>query len=93
MSFQWDERKAKANLKKHGVSFDEAKTVFDDPRVDFCADLEHSDAEDRFIALGMSMRERILVVCHCYRGDVVRIFSARKARLSEVERYHGAYYG
>jgi uncharacterized DUF497 family protein len=83
MRFTWDPRKAKANLRKHGVSFDEASTAFDDPdaRIEF--DYAHSDIEDRFCLLARSLRDRPLVITFCYRdADVVRIISARKASRS-----------
>ena len=93
MRFEWDPSKASANLKKHQVSFDEAKSVFfDDFAVQFF-DEEHSSDEERFIMLGMSSGARLLVVCHCERGDddeVVRIISARKATRSEASFYPGA---
>ena len=89
MSFQWDERKAKANLKKHGVSFEEAKTVFADLNMKLTPDEEHSFDEDRSKVLGMSRRLRILVIGCCYRDHTVRIFSARKATPSETKRYFG----
>lgn len=80
MRFEWDVRKSKANLRKHGVSFDEACTVFDDPNASLSFDTEHADAEDRFVLRGFSNKVRLLCVSHCYRqGDVVRIISARKA--------------
>ena len=84
--FQWDERKSTANNRKHGVSFHEAQTVFYDDRALLIGDPDHSDDEDRFVLIGMSLALRTLVVCHCYREDdeIIRIFSARKA--SRVER-------
>jgi uncharacterized DUF497 family protein len=91
MRFAWDTSKAAANLKKHQVSFDEAKTVFfDDFAVQFF-DEEHSDTEERFIMLGMSSNARLLVVCHCERagGEVIRIISARKATRGESAFYRG----
>ena len=91
MRFDWDPSKAAANLKKHQVSFDEAKTVFfDDFAVQFF-DEEHSDTEERFIMLGMSSNARLLVVCHCERaeGEVIRIISARKATRGESAFYRG----
>lgn len=91
MRFAWDPSKAAANLKKHQVSFDEAKTVFfDDFAVQFF-DEEHSDTEERFIMLGMSSKARLLVVCHCERagGEVIRIISARKATRGESAFYRG----
>lgn len=85
----WDARKAAANLKKHGVSFDEAATVFSDENGRIIADPDHSDAEDRFVLLGLSWSMRVLVVCHCYReeADVIRIISARKATRREQAQY------
>ena len=91
MRFDWDPSKAAANLKKHQVSFDEAKTVFfDDFAVQFF-DEEHSDTEERFIMLGMSSNARLRVVCHCERvgGEVIRIISARKATRGESAFYRG----
>lgn len=91
MRFDWDPSKAAANLKRHQVSFDEAKTVFfDDFAVQFF-DEEHSDTEERFIMLGMSSNARLLVVCHCERagGEVIRIISARKATRGESAFYRG----
>lgn len=92
MRFEWGRSKASANLRRHPVSFKEAQSVFfDDFAVQFFDD-EHSGHEDRFIMLGMSARARVLVVCHCERseGDVIRIFSARKATRSEAAYYQGA---
>ncbi len=91
MKFEWDPAKAAANLKKHQVSFDEAKTVFyDDFAVQFF-DEEHSSDEERFIMLGMSSNARLLIVCHCERseGEAVRIISARKATRGESTFYRG----
>lgn len=85
-----DPRKAAANLKKHGVSFDEAKTVFYDENARLIADPDHSDNEERFILLGMSFRLRLLIVCHVYRsGSEIRIISARKATKTESNFYAG----
>lgn len=92
LRFQWDERKSQANHRKHGVSFEEAQTVFfDEDAIEFY-DTGHSDAEDRFIMLGMSAMPRVLVVCHCLRekGSVIRIISARKATRKERQHYKGA---
>ena len=87
--FEWDESKAKSNLKKHGVSFEEAQSVFFDENARIVPDPEHSDDEDRFILLGISANVRILTVCHCYRQDekTVRIISARKATNHEAMQY------
>ncbi len=89
LSFEWDERKASANAKKHGVSFEEAKSVFVDERAKLIDDPDHSDDEDRFVLLGLSGALRLLLVCHCYRGDgnVIRIISARKASAKESKSY------
>ncbi|MYM75914.1 BrnT family toxin [Duganella sp. FT134W] len=79
MRFTWDPRKAKANLRKHGVSFDEALTVFDDGNADVEFDIAHSDDEDRYVIRGYSDKARRLAVIRCYRqGGFVRIISARK---------------
>ena len=87
--FEWDERKNIANIRKHGISFTEAMTVFDDPNVLYKPDPDHSDYEDRFIVFGFSEEARVLVVCHCYyeSDSVIRIFSARKATISESNQY------
>ena|SRR3989338_3439514 len=87
--FIWDKHKAVLNQKKHGVSFEEAKTVFYDDRAVEFFDPDHSEGEDRFIMLGMSFMSRILVVCHCVReeGAVIRIISARKATKHETRNY------
>lgn len=89
LHFEWDDPKAKANLKKHGVSFDEAKTAFYDERARLIADPDHSENEERFILLGYSSGLKLLVVCHCYRVDqsVIRIISARKATRQEASSY------
>jgi len=89
LRFEWDEQKEKANIKKHGVSFNEARTVFYDENAIQFFDPDHSETEDRFILLGISLRLRILVVCHCFRESetVVRIISARKADGDEEKEY------
>jgi uncharacterized DUF497 family protein len=89
LRFEWDQRKAAANLRKHGVSFDEARTAFFDESALLRPDGDHSDDEARFLLLGLSGRLRILVVCHCYRqGDeVIRLISARKANTLERHQY------
>ena len=87
--FEWDEGKSRINLKKHGVSFDEARTAFLDENARVMSDPDHSTNEDRFILLGLSIRLRVVVVCHCYREneDVIRIISARKATAAERNEY------
>lgn len=89
LRFEWDERKAAANAKKHGVSFEEARSVFVDERAKLIDDPDHSDDEDRFVLLGLSGALRLLLVCHCYRvdGNVIRIISARKASVRESRSY------
>lgn len=89
LRFEWDDRKAAANAKKHGVSFEEAKSVFVDERAKLIDDPDHSEDEDRFVLLGLSSALRLLLVCHCYRSEskVIRIFSARKATAKESESY------
>jgi uncharacterized DUF497 family protein len=90
LRFEWDEKKNAANRRKHGISFTEARTAFLDEDARAIPDPEHSDEEERFVLLGLSISVRLLVVCHCYRqgGDVVRIISARKADRDEIEQYH-----
>lgn len=89
LRFEWDERKELANRRKHGVGFEEARSAFFDEHALLIPDPDHSDDEDRFVLLGMSMALRTLVICHCYReGDaVIRIISARKADRSERQAY------
>ena len=89
LSFEWDERKNRENKRKHGVSFEEAQTVFLDERALRFYDPDHSADEDRFILLGLSFALRELVVCHCYRagGSVIRIISARRATRREAAAY------
>ena len=87
--FEWDPAKAALNIKKHGVSFEDAQSVFyDDLAVQFY-DEPHSDGEDRFLMLGMSSNAQLLLVCHCERedGGVIRIISARKATKQEQSFY------
>jgi hypothetical protein len=87
--FDWDPAKARENLRKHGISFDEARTVFADDSAILLDDPDHSTDEDRFALLGLSAPLRILVVAHCYREgeSVVRLISARKATRSERAQY------
>ena len=87
MEFEWDEAKAAANLAKHGVSFEEARTIFDDPLyVDFY-DPDHSEAEHRYIIIGQSDQDRILLTSYTERGDIIRLVSAREVTRSEREHY------
>jgi uncharacterized protein len=87
--FVWDESKNRVNRRKHGISFEEAKTVFYDENAREYFDPDHSEEENRFILLGMSARLRVLVVCHCFRERelVIRIISARQANRQEQEAY------
>ena len=90
LNFAWDEQKNRANKKKHDVSFEEAETVFLDDYARLIPDEDHSDDEDRFILLGLSVQLRLLIVCHCYRDreQTIRIISARKANKSEQSQYN-----
>lgn len=89
LRFEWDPRKAAANLRKHGVSFADAQTVFADEHARLIDDPDHSEDEARFLLLGLSSALRLLVVAHCYRaeGNVIRIISARKATREEQACY------
>ena len=88
-AFEWSSRKASQNLRKHGVSFEEARSAFLDENARLIADEDHSDDEDRFVLLGLSVQLRILVVVHCYResDNVIRIISARTADRTERRQY------
>ncbi|OEU80536.1 MAG: hypothetical protein BA873_06400 [Desulfobulbaceae bacterium C00003063] len=89
LKFEWDKRKETMNVKKHGVSFKDARTVFYDESAIQFYDPDHADQEDRFILLGLSLKPQVLVVCHCFRESetVVRIISARKADKDEERAY------
>ncbi len=87
MRFEWDPRKAEVNLRKHGVRFGEALTIFDDPMELVIADPAHSDVESRFLSLGRSSEARLLVVAYTERGDALRIISARPASPKERKMY------
>jgi hypothetical protein len=87
MEFEWNKGKAEANLAKHGVSFEEAKTVFDDPLyIDFY-DPDHSEDEDRYIIVGQSQQHRLLIVSYTERQNIVRLISAREATRTEKDAY------
>ena len=86
-SFSWDSEKAARNLAKHGVSFREAETVFEDPLGRMVADPRHSAGEDRYVLLGLSYRRRLLTVMFTERGKQVRIISARRATRRERREY------
>jgi uncharacterized DUF497 family protein len=87
--FEWDPRKAAANLRKHGVSFEDAQSVFSDERSRLIDDPDHSADDERFLLLGLSGSMRLLVVAHCYRarGNTIRIISARRATREEQRFY------
>ena len=87
MDFEWDDAKAEANERKHGVTFTEAMTIFADPLALTGYDPDHSDDEDRYISMGLSADGRLLVVSHTDRGDNVRIISARVASRPERKEY------
>ena len=89
IQFEWDENKNRINQRKHGVSFDEAKTVFYDEYAILFDDPEHSADEDRFLMIGTTTKERICIVSHCYKGEegTIRIISARKATRNEQKVY------
>ena len=89
IKFEWDENKNQTNQRKHGISFEEASTVFYDEEALLRDDPDHSEEEDRFIILGLSNQANLLVVCHCYRASetVIRLISARKATKTESKSY------
>jgi uncharacterized DUF497 family protein len=88
LEFEWSPAKAASNLKKHGVSFEEARTAFEDEEALLIPDPEHSVGEERFVLLGVSGASRLLVVIHCERGpDIIRLISARKAERTERAAY------
>lgn len=91
IKFEWDAAKATSNKKKHGVSFEEAQSVFYDELAVQFFDKDNSVSEDRFLMLGFSDEARLLIVCHCERnqGNVIRIISARKATKIESNYYQG----
>ena len=91
-NFEWDPNKAKTNIEKHGISFEEATTVFHDPRALTVYDPDHSNTEDRWITLGISQKGKLLVVCHTYQQTdhhtaAIRIFSSRKTTRTESRQY------
>ena len=90
MLFEWDEEKNTKNKKKHGISFEEAQTVFEDEYAILFDDPDHSEEEDRFLIIGMTDRKGVCIVSHCYRGEdeIIRIISARKATKTEQSVYN-----
>ena len=92
MIYEWDPRKAKTNLRRHGIPFEEAGSVFLDPLAITFPDPDHSDEEDREITIGSSEKHRVVFVSHCPRGDRTRIISVRRATRKERKQYEeGAY--
>jgi uncharacterized protein len=91
IEFEWDPRKAESNERKHGISFEEAETVFYDPSSRVSYDPDHSQVEERYVLLGLSEASRLLVVSHMYQQDdeLVRIISARRATKVEQRQYKG----
>ncbi|WP_300438317.1 BrnT family toxin [Zoogloea sp.] len=89
LHFEWDEHKAAINETKHGIRFEEARTVFFDERARLIDDPDHSEGEDRFLILGLSNRLQLLIVAHCYRTEdgIIRLISARKATRHEARFY------
>ena len=89
LHFAWDPAKAAANLRKHGIDFSEAKSAFADEQAKIIPDPDHSEDEERFILLGLSLHPRLLVACHCHRerNNRIRITSARKATKPESRQY------
>ncbi len=88
LTFEWDEEKAKENLRKHKVSFEEAKTVYDDPFLWTFPDPEHSIIEQRYVNVGFSSKGQVLVVIHTERGENIRLISCRKATTGERRAYY-----
>jgi uncharacterized DUF497 family protein len=89
IQFNWDKNKARINLTKHKISFEEAQSVFDDDNARLIFDPDHSEDEDRFILLGLSYSLKVLVVVHCYKDNenIIRLISARKATKLEEKNY------
>jgi len=87
MKIEWDPKKAKSNLKKHGVSFEEAATALSDPMAATGADPDHSITEERYVTFGVSGKGRLVVVSHTEKDEAIRIISARKASKGERELY------
>lgn len=85
--FEWDEEKSRSNFRKHGVSFDEAATIFNDPRIATIPDPDHSENEERYVSIGKSVLLRLLTVIHTFRQSRIRLISARKATKAEKKNY------
>lgn len=90
LNFEWDENKNQINQRKHGIDFEEAKTVFQDDNAILFDDPEHSAKEERFLIIGISKHEKLCIVSHCYRSadNIIRIISARKATKNETKTYN-----
>ena len=89
ITFEWDEHKNQSNISKHGISFEEAQTVFYDENAIMFDDPDHSAEEERFLIIGITSHDNLCIVSHCYRGrdDIIRIISARKATRNETRTY------
>lgn len=92
MNYEWDAKKAKTNLRKHGVSFEEAATVFLDPLAITFPDPDHSDEEARELTIGSTTKNRVVFVSHCPRGDRTRIIGARRTTRKERKQYEEGTY-
>jgi uncharacterized DUF497 family protein len=93
-NFEWDCQKAEANITKHGISFEESATVFQDPMAVSIYDDDHSTNEERWITLGISITGKLLLLCHTFQKEsdnavTIRIFSSRKATKHEIKQYEG----
>ena len=87
VEFEWDDEKADSNLKKHGVSFEEGATIFNDPEIAAIFDPDHSDNEERYISIGTSVQGHLLVIVHTEREERIRLISCRKATNAERKVY------
>jgi len=92
LRFEWDESKAEINKRKHGISFDEAQTVFTDDLSAMKPDVEHSNTEERFLIIGLSNKNRVIVVSYTERGDIIRLINARKATRNERKQHEEDYF-
>jgi len=87
LKFEWDNKKAQSNNKKHGITFEEASSIFGDILSITISDPAHSIGENRFITIGRSINDKLIVVVHTDRDDIIRIISARKAARNEIRKY------
>ena len=90
--FEWDENKAEINKQKHGISFDEAQTVFTDDLLVMKLDINHSNTEERLLLIGTSINNQVIVISYTERGDRIRLISARKATRNERKQYEEGYF-